>query len=138
MDKLSAASVRISLASPEADLAAVVWPGVSTIYHPRTESAEQIQAVAARVAQLERLRGIRPGTIGIVPLVETPRGVSMAGAIARSSARIHSFGLGPNIGTGLGVEPGTDADSLTYAHSECELLARALGLDPLDIHHVLD
>jgi citrate lyase subunit beta/citryl-CoA lyase len=138
MSELSGASVRISVASPEADLAAVVWPGVSTIYHPWTESAAQIQAVAARIAELERVRGIRPGTIRLVPLVETPRGVSMAGDIAASSTRISAFGVGPNIGSGLGVEPGIDADPLTYARAECELLARALGLDSLDIQHMLD
>ena len=132
------AGVRISLATPQADLAAVVWPGVSTIYHPRTESAAQIQAVAARIAELERLRGIRPGTVNVMPLVETPLGVSMAREIASSSPRIDSFGVGPNIGTGLGIEPGSDADSLAYARAECELHARALGLNPLDIYHVLD
>jgi citrate lyase beta subunit len=124
--------VRISRATPQADLAAVVWPGVSTIYYPRTESAGQIQAVAARITELERLRGIRPGSVTVVPLVETPLGVSMAHEIASSSTRIHSFGVGPNIGIGL------DADSLMYARAECELTARAFGLEPLDIQQVLD
>jgi len=128
----SGAGVRISRATPRVDLAAVVWPGVSTIYHPRTESATQIQAVAARITELERLRGIRPGTIKIMPLVETPLGVSMASEIACSSPRIQSFGVGPNI------EMDLDADSLTYARAECELIARALKLDPLDIQQVID
>ena len=60
----------------------------------------------------------------------------MAHEIASSSARIEAFGVGPNIGAGLGVEPDTDA--LMYARSECELHARGLGLAPLDIHQVLD
>ncbi len=126
------AGVRISRATPQADLAAVVWPGVSTVYHPRTESAEEIQAVAARIDELERLRGIRPGTVGVVPLVETPPGVAMAREIAASSARIRSFGVGPNITMDLG------ADSLEYARAACELIARALDLAPLDIQLVLD
>src|ERR1700738_4397939 len=77
----------VSAATPRADLAAVVWPGISTIYHPLTESAAQIQAVAARIAELERLRGIRPGTVHVVPMVETPLGGSMARGIASSRAR---------------------------------------------------
>jgi citrate lyase beta subunit len=120
------------VATPHADLAAVVWPGVSTIYHPRTESAVQIQAVAARVTELERLRGIRPGTVHIAPLVETPLGVAMAGEIASSSPRVRSFGIGPNIAMSL------DAEALTYARAECELMARSLGLEPLDMQQVLD
>src|ERR1700737_1918498 len=98
MPEAAGISVRISVATPQADLAAVVWPGVSTIYHPRTEAAAQIEAVARRIAELERLRGIRPGTVHVVPMVETPLGVSMAREIASSSARIQSFGVGPNIG----------------------------------------
>ena len=68
----------------------------------------------------------------IVPLVETPPGVVMAGEIASSSPRIRSFGVGPNITMDLGT------DSLEYARAECELIARALGLKPVDIQQVLD
>jgi len=132
MSDARGAGVRISLATPEADLAAVVWPGVSTIYHPRTESAAQITAVTVHIDELERMRGIRPGTVRVVPLVETPLGVVMAREIAGSSPRIQWFGVGPNIGMDL------DADALTYARAECELIARALDLAPLDIQLVLD
>jgi len=118
------------VATPRADLDAVVWPGVSTIYHPRTESAAQIEAVTAHVDALERRRGIRPGTVRVVPLIETPLGVVMAREIAASSPRIDSFGVGPNIDV--------DLDALVYARAECELIARALGLDPVDIQQVLD
>ena len=132
MSSYSGAGVRISRATPHADLAAVVWPGVATIYHPRSESAEQIQAISTRIDELERLRGIRPGTVNLVPMVETPLGVTMAREIAASSPRVRSFGVGPNIGMDL------DADSLMYARAECELIARALDLEHLDIQPVLD
>jgi citrate lyase subunit beta/citryl-CoA lyase len=138
MYRLSGASVRISVATPEADLAAAIWPGVAVIYHPRTESAAQIHAVAKRITDLERRRGIRPGTVELVPLVETPTGVSQARAIASSSPRVQAFGVGPNITLHLGLDPDSNADPLTYARSECELHARALGLAPLDLRHVLD
>ncbi|MDQ6673802.1 MAG: aldolase/citrate lyase family protein [Chloroflexota bacterium] len=130
--------VRISLGSPEADLAAVVWPGVSTIYIPKVESADQIRSVAAHLGRLERLRGIRPGTIEVRPLIESATGVTMAREIASSSARIRAFGVGPNLHISLGVEPDADAEALKYARSECELQARALGLDPQDTRSVLD
>jgi citrate lyase subunit beta / citryl-CoA lyase len=128
--------VRISRATQAADLAAVVWPGVTTIYAPRAESAAQLQAVAERIAELERLRGIRPGTVGVVPLVETPLGVSLAHELAASHARISAFGVGPNIGAGLGVE--SDSAALSYARSECELTAKALGIEPVVIELVID
>jgi citrate lyase subunit beta/citryl-CoA lyase len=124
--------VRISLASAEADLAAVVWPGVSLVYHPRTESTQQIQHVAALIDTLEKLRGIRPGTVELRPMIETPKGVTLAHEIASCSPRIHAFGVGPNIHHWL------YGDALAYARSECDLAARALGLEPLDVVQVLD
>ena len=87
-------SVRISLATPEADLAAAVWPGLQTVYHPRTV----------------RLR----------PLIESAAGVAHAREIAASSARIDA--LVPNLDL--------QGDALAYAHGECALIARALGLQP--------
>jgi len=136
--RASVGRVRISSASPEADLAAVVWPGVSTIYYPRPESVAQIQEADDSIARLERLRGIRPQTVAIRPVIESPLGVIMAHEIASGSPRVHAVGVGPNLRVSLGIEPGIDADALMYARSECELHARALGLDPQDVEYVLD
>lgn len=136
MFERSGSGVRISRGTPEADLTAVVWPGVTTVYHPRTESAAQIQALAERIAELERQRGIRPGTVAVIPLIETPVGVSRAHEIASSSSRIEAFGVGPNLEAGLGVE--SESEALAYAQSECELTARALRLEPIVIVPVVD
>jgi citrate lyase beta subunit len=122
--------VRISLATPEADLDAAIRPGIEAIYCPRTESAQQVQAAEAHIEPLEKLRGIRPRTVEIRPLIESPQGVCSAWEIAASSSRIRSFGLGPNIELG--------GDSLSYAQAECELVARALDLRPLDLQYALD
>jgi citrate lyase subunit beta/citryl-CoA lyase len=118
--------VRISAASPEADLAAAVWPGVASVIYPRVETARQIEEADACVARLERLRGIRPGSIEIQPLIESTRGVTHAPGIASSSPRIGAMGLGPAITLEVGDE------ALNYARSECELHSRACGIVPLD------
>ena len=132
MSEPSGIGVRITRAAPEADLEAVVWPDVSAVYYPRAESPAEIQAVARRIAEFERLRGIRPGTIGVIPLIESPQGVSVAGEIAAASDRIRVFGVGPNITLELGE------DALDYARGKCELHARALGLQPLDADSIRD
>jgi citrate lyase beta subunit len=125
-------NVRISAASPEADLSAVVRPGVATIYYPRAESAEQIQAADALISELEKLRGIRPRTVEMIPLIESPQGVVMSKAIASSSARVCACGIGPR------MEHVLDGDALTYATAQVELHARALGVAPIGVHYVLD
>jgi citrate lyase subunit beta/citryl-CoA lyase len=127
-------SVRISLASPEADLAAAVHPGVSTILVPRVETADQIRTLDALIRDLEKRRGIRPGTIEIRALVESPEGVHAAPDVASSIPRLKAIGVGPNIR--LYFE--TDCDALAYAAGECELHALAADLTPLNMQYVLD
>jgi citrate lyase subunit beta/citryl-CoA lyase len=132
VDNPAPVGVRISVATPEADLSAAVVPGVSTIFYPKVESAEQVQLADRLVHRLEQLRGIRPGTVELCPMIETPKGVSSAHAIAASSSRIRAFGVGPNIHHML------EADALAFARSECELQALALGRRPLDLRYVPD
>ena len=122
-------SIRIAAATPEADLTAAVWPGLSTVYFPRTESAEQIHEADTLIARLEKMRGLRPGTVEIVPLIESPRGVIMAREIARSSSRVTGVVVGPNLDLG--------GDALAYARAECELAARVNGVG-FQIGGVLD
>jgi citrate lyase subunit beta/citryl-CoA lyase len=123
--------IRISAASPEADLSAAVSPGVTSVTIPRVESAEQIELADAHITRLERLRGMRPRTVQIRPVIESPRGVTLAVEIASSSPRVYVLEVGPSITLELGD------DALGYARFECELHARALGLtvrDPFASH----
>jgi citrate lyase subunit beta/citryl-CoA lyase len=124
--------VRISAATPEADLSAAVWPEMSAVYLPSAESPERIHEADLLISHLEKVRGIRPGTVEIRPLVETAKGVTLAREVAASSSRIRAFGVGPNIHIEL------DGVALNYARAECELAARATGLSPRDVEKVLD
>ena len=118
--------VRISAATPEADLDAVVWPGVASVSCARCGSAQHIARADEVVTRLERLRGIRPGHIELQPVIESTRGVVRSMDIVASSRRVSTVKLGRS----LEMEIGDDA--LAYARGECELHARALGLSFLD------
>ncbi|MBV9324433.1 MAG: hypothetical protein JO352_11650 [Chloroflexi bacterium] len=118
--------VRISAATPEADLDAVVWPGVTSVSYARCESAQQVRDADARITRLERLRGIRSGEVRVRPIIESARGVARAAEIAGSSGRVGALELGTSITLELGD------NALDYARSECELNARARGVLPLD------
>ncbi|HEX6512299.1 MAG TPA: hypothetical protein VF157_08375 [Chloroflexota bacterium] len=126
---MSDLGVRISLAGAEADLEAVVWPGLGRVYCPRAENPEIIKRLDERIGRLERQRGIRPGMVSIQPLVESPQGVAKAYDVASASPRIQAFGPGPKLYLHLDVDPAPEADALSYARSECELVARALDLE---------
>jgi len=77
----------------EADVAAVAWPGVDMINLPKPESPEDVRAAAAQLARCETGRGIeRP--IGILPNIESPRGLRLAAEIAGAHPRVVGLQLG--------------------------------------------
>ena len=115
----------------QADLEAIVWPGLKRVNYPKTESAEEIRKLDDIITQLERKRGIRPGTVEIGASIETARGVAHAHEIASASPRIVDFGggTGYDMSRALGVEMFQDFDQFVYGKGELELVARVLGLE---------
>jgi citrate lyase subunit beta/citryl-CoA lyase len=124
--------IRINVASVEADLAASVWPGLNGIILPKAETGDQVRAADAEIGRLERLRGLRAGTVELSTLIETPKGVTNCYEIASASPRIRAFsgGGGYDMSLELGIEMFQDFDQFFYPRSECALAARALGLQP--------
>ena len=86
--------VRINHDYVRADLESVVWPGLKRVNYPKAETAEEIHKLDVIITELERQRGIRPGTVEIGAAIETARGVANAFEIAASSPRIVDFGGG--------------------------------------------
>lgn len=116
------------------DLEASVWPTLDGICLPKTESAGEIERLEAQVADLERRRGIAPGRIELTVIVETPRGVLNAEAIAGASRRIRSVSLGPeDYCLALGVEPSADGAELQYALSRVVTACKAIGVAPMGL-----
>lgn len=126
-------TTRINHGYVQADLEAVVWPGLVRVNYPKTESGDEIRKVDGIITRLERERGIRPGTVEIGASVETARGVCNALDIASSSPRVKDFGGGDgyDMSRDLGVEMWVDFDQFLYGKGELELVARALGLEIL-------
>lgn len=122
-------SVRINTATPEADIAASVWPGMGRIAHPKTESAQRIREVDALITKYERLRGIRVGAIEITAMIESALGVCNGYEIASASPRVKAFGGGGgyDMSLDMGVDMFVGFNQFVYSAGECELAARALG-----------
>jgi len=97
----------------EADVAAVAWPGVDMINLPKPESPEDVRAAAAQLARYETGRGIeRP--IGILPNIESPRGLRLAAEIASAHPRV----VGLQLGLGDLFEPfGIDRSDAGAVHA---------------------
>jgi len=97
----------------EADIAAMTWPGVDMINVPKPESAGDVRAAAAVLARYETGRRIeRP--IGILPNIESPRGLRLAAEIASAHPRV----VGLQLGLGDLFEPfGIDRTDALAVHA---------------------
>jgi citrate lyase subunit beta / citryl-CoA lyase len=117
------------------DVAAIAVEGVDMIMVPKVESAETLAHLDDRIARAEEAAGIAPGTIRVLVLVETARGIADCDAIlAGAPGRVHTavFGAG-DFSVQLGVDLTPDATEIAYARSRLVVAARAAGLAaPID------
>jgi citrate lyase subunit beta/citryl-CoA lyase len=113
------------------DLLAIVQPGLKGIVVPKAEVPEQLRILDWVVGQLEHERGLEPGAVELLPLVETARGVAAIEAMAASSARIRrmSFGIA-DYSLDLGLQPTADEAQLQYIRARLVHGSRAAGLEP--------
>jgi citrate lyase subunit beta/citryl-CoA lyase len=116
----------------EADLEAVVWPGLAGIAFPKPETAEELQRADEAIGRLERERGVPSGTVRLSISVETVAGFFNARALAHATPRLVSIGLGSEDFTlDLGIEPTSEGTELLYGKLFMVLLARQAGLYPM-------
>ena len=64
----------------EADLEAIVGPGLDIVNLPKPEGADDVRACASALTKHERKRGLKP--IQILPNIESPRALRFAAEIA--------------------------------------------------------
>ena len=116
----------------EADLNAVIWPGIMMVNYPKAEYGHEIERMDAIITRLEAERGIRPGTVEIGANIETAVGVANSYEIVTASSRVRDFGgaSGYDMSRDLGVEMFVGFDQFVYGKGEVELAARAAGREP--------
>ncbi len=112
------------------DLEAAVLPGVVALMLTKVDSPEHVQACAEIVDELEAERGLPPGGLGFVVLIETVAGFFRIEAIARAHPRIVAISLGTEDFTlSAGMQP--DPEGLLYPKQHTVFAARAAGILPL-------
>ena len=126
--------VRVNAASTEwgfADILAVVRPGLDGIILPKVEDADQLKAVDWMLGNLERERGLGPGSIDLIPIIETAQGLTRMEAIARSGTRTRriAFGAG-DMTLDLGMTWTREETELLSIRTQFVVISRAAGLEP--------
>jgi citrate lyase subunit beta/citryl-CoA lyase len=116
------------------DAVAVVGPGLDGIILPMVESREQIVAFGWLVGALERERGLPPGGVDIIPIIETAKGIANARAIAAAGTRMKRMAFGAGDYTlDVNMEWTLAESELEHARAEMVVASRAAGLEaPID------
>ena len=124
--------VRINKPFVDADLPYAVWPGVSRIMLPKTESAAEMRHAHEIISKLERERGIPEGSIELSPMIESALGaVNIHEILTATPRKIWSQGGagGYDMAVNLGIEMFADFDQYAFPVAYVALAAMALGIE---------
>ena len=129
-----ASSTSFSQAIGAADLEGIVCGDLAGVILPKTESASDAQQAESILTRLEHERGLTPGGIDLIPIIETALGVHRAFDIASAGTRIKRLAFGAGDFTrDIGVRWSRREVESQYARSALVVASRAAGMDaPLD------
>jgi citrate lyase subunit beta/citryl-CoA lyase len=116
------------------DLVAVAQRGLDGIILPKVESAAALATIDWLLGQLERDRGLPPGAIDLIPIIETARGVQQIDAILSAGTRVRrvAFGAG-DFTLDMGMAWSRSEVELAHTRAVIVTASRASGVDaPLD------
>jgi citrate lyase subunit beta/citryl-CoA lyase len=131
--------VRInSLLTPYAttDIKAIINRGLRGILVPKSEKANQIRRIDAMIAETEKTAGTEIGAIGIIALVESPRGVMNTYEIASASPRVLGVAFGAeDYAVDLGVNRTKEGMEISYPRMSIPVACHAAGVQAIDCVH---
>jgi citrate lyase subunit beta/citryl-CoA lyase len=131
------AYVRVNATTTEwgyGDLVAVVREGVDGIILPKVDTVDELRAADWVIGNIEKERGLAVGSIDLIPITETAKGLANLRAITTAGTRIKriAFGAGDFTLDVAMTWTRSEAELLPY-RSECVLASRAANLEaPLD------
>lgn len=125
------------------DFKEVISNGLSGVMVPKVESPSDIRQIDAIVTEIEKKGGIEPGSIFMLPLIETARGVENAFAIASVKTepdRFFSLSFGAaDFALDMGITITLSGEELIYPRARLAVACRAAGLaPPVDTPFMID
>jgi citrate lyase subunit beta/citryl-CoA lyase len=120
------------------DIEAAVRPCLDAILLAKAESIEDVHRTAAAIDKRELQRGIKPGSVGIILMIESALGVYNCFNLIKASSRVAATCFGSardgDLQTDLGCSWSIEGTELLYARSKVLLDTRAAGsqIYPLD------
>jgi citrate lyase subunit beta/citryl-CoA lyase len=115
------------------DILAVVSKDLDGLAFPKAEGAQHIRDLDVIIREAETRSGVRPGTVLLIPSIESAKGVLRCEEIAQASTRLAGISLGAYDYTAdLQVARRPDGRELEYARRVIVHCCVAYGLLALD------
>ncbi len=125
----------IGHARMDADLEAVVRPGLEGLVLPKVETADEVGRVHAMVAARETALRMAPGAVRFLVAIESPKGLLNAPAIAAASPRVVGLMFGAeDFGRELGLPTSREGEArdMIYARSALVIAASSAHVQAVD------
>ena len=130
--------VRVNKEFLEADIEAAARPGLAGIMLPKVESPDDVVEASEVLSSAERRRGIEPGTLRLILLLESASAVWRVREIISASERVSQAGLDESdLSASLGISPLVEYDPFVYARGRLAIEATAAGVQPVGVAHPL-
>jgi citrate lyase subunit beta/citryl-CoA lyase len=116
------------------DFAEIVRPGLDGILLPKAERAADLHIADWLMRALEAERGLEPGMIDLMPIIETGVGLDAIGEICASGARHKRVVFGAaDFTLDMNMQWTRDEAELAHARAQIVLASRVAGLEsPVD------
>lgn len=115
------------------DLTGVVRQGLDAVVISMTNSANEIRRVDERLSKLERDESMLDGSVAIVPLVETARGVVKCLDICEASPRVTAAVFGAeDYATDMRIARTAEGGEIAWARNQVAVHCHAAGVVPID------
>ncbi len=115
------------------DIEAMVCAGAHVLRMPKTQSADEVRACEAVIAEMEAKHGVPIGTTGMMAAIEGARGALHALDIAQASDRLIGIAIGAeDFCADVKCQRTTHGAELQLARQNIVLAARAAGIAALD------
>ena len=117
----------------EDDLLGVVRPGLDGVIVSKTDSVDVVHRVDHYLTLLERDRDMAPGSVAILPLIETAAGVGNCWEICRASPRLVAAVFGAeDFATDMGIQRSRSGEEIRWARTQVAIACHAAGIVPID------
>jgi citrate lyase subunit beta/citryl-CoA lyase len=125
----------IGHARMDADVEAVVRPGLEGLVCPKVDTPDEVRKLDARLAERELRMKMPAGGVKLLIAIESPRGLLNAPDIAASSSRVMGLIFGAeDFGRELGLPTSREGEArdLLYARSAIVVAAAAAHVQAVD------